>query len=613
MNGLANVLYLPLCPVSQEKLPAEEDWHEYGIDLSRSLKTLSEWIEDQIQSLTPKIAILAQSYPKEQEENVNKKKQPNKWSTLQEASHVLVPMGDLTWWSKTLENLSPLVESSKKPKAPKPVTLRTSTFDHNNQFFGQDPEEVTTIPAPESDLITRLLYGHQTRMAPKSTKAPVHEISESEEDSESTPFKLILRPLQAVRGPESVLNLTLLHHLLHMINLYYLDCVAIGGSKWTSVWTHSDQKSRMSFQSMVFLEIMHLRILRQIYCELYIPPETEEEPTNRFVVSSKYKFTKPPTDQQLYHEKHDPDMTTPFRFSECGAAYRQLCLTSKQFPWIFEKRLALERYIPVAAYTQSELEQTLTNLFFKFVRIEWHHELHHAINVIMDRLAVLFYNAQTEQVMNIEGLRTPISIETQEQIHQLQGSSNAPSTRQVLYSYNYDFLYRCSWRYYYAIQNILGFEQLIREPIPLFVPSIPKQELLYPSNLVQMQLYTRKQVTDLAAHIKQWLVGQFGTYSVGEYNTINEQIRRQVLDTVVPQGDTEWVKFKYPIIALNPNNIMEKIHSKFYMAIKQEVLICTCKMSPSRLVHACSLFLPSLSKEDATLKFLPVGVPIGKL
>ena len=39
----------------------------------------------------------------------------------------------------------------------------------------------------------------------------------------------------------------------------------------------------------------------------------------------------------------------------------------------------------------------------------------------------------------------------------------------------------------------------------------------------------------------------------------------------MPQGDLEWVKFKYPIIGLNSNNILEKIHSKFYAAMKQEV------------------------------------------
>ena len=79
------------------------------------------------------------------------------------------------------------------------------------------------------------------------------------------------------------------------------------------------------------------------------------------------------------------------------------------------------------------------------------------------------------------------------------------------------------------MQNILGFEQFLREPIPLFASIIPKQGLVYPSNLKQMQLYTRQQVSQLAGHIKQWIQGQFASYSVGEFNTINEQIRRQVL------------------------------------------------------------------------------------
>lgn len=551
---MSHIIELPLCPNKGSESATTEDWQEYAINLVQSLKSFSVWIEDQIQLLSHTINETT-IYYKDMKDDDEKKMKLLHFS-LAEAADALIPMADLHWWTSCKEKLEQLIHTPDSPNNDQELII----FESNDSFFNPVNNNISVISQPVADRVRKV--------------RPVVLPPSADSMAPQTPFRLVVRPLTHIRGSESETNMMILNALLHVMNLYYLDCLSMYTMKWSDdIWTHSDQKSRMNYQGMVFLEIMHLRVLRQIYTEIYTSPTRYQEEqaafNNSIIFQTKFKITPAPRPQTFMQEMSDPDMTKTRHFSEHGAAYHQLKSNAKTFPWLHARKLIHDKPYIISDYTQSELEQTLRDLFFKFIRMEWHSELHHFVNLLMDRMAVLFYSAQSEKIMNLENMRTSLSTDTQKQINDLQGRD--VSLQSIRYTYNFEFLFHCSWRYYYAMQNVLGFEQLLHEPLPLLTPIIPKQELIYPSNLKQMQVYTRDQVKTLATHIQQWIVGQFQKYSTGEYNTINEATRLFILDALVPQGDHEWVKFKYPIISRNANNIMEKIHSKVYTSIKEEV------------------------------------------
>jgi hypothetical protein len=373
-------------------------------------------------------------------------------------------------------------------------------------------------------------------------------------------YDLFLQDIDSTSGEKGRLNLLMLNYLISMLTLYYLDHVAVGGKAWQNIWTHQKQGSRMSFQQMTFMAIMHCRILRRLFCE-------------------------------AYH----------------GLAYSRLSTSVPQFNWLVSQDLAINRQFPVSTYTQSEVDQALTTLLFKFCRVEWHSQLHHYIHLLSDQMASFFYRTKDIKAFNVEGFRTPISEKLVTSLNKKDTQLNKkvqPGAQ--VFTYNFDFLYRCSWRYFYIMQNIMGFEQFMNRlpaqlPPPRGVWDVPfprQQALEYPSQLsVNKVPYTRETVATLAKLIKTRIMYFYGRYSRSELNTVNEQIRKKVVDLILPQGDLEWVQHKYPIIAHNANNIMETLHTTVYKPIR-------LLLFPAEDHKVLDIYLKESSDDSSPLRFV---------
>lgn len=542
-------LHLPLCPPNHRKditKPVQheatvEDWSEYGQELSQSLETLSTWIQEQIQQLTIFIhgatantnnTAASQSSSsfnvggntfQFQLIEVNSKAAHNTSATggsILDTNPCLIPVNSKEWWYQSREVLRSLV----------PQVIE----DEEEEAAMNDPmESMDEVRAPAEDLSRAERYAQWSRQfVPPSVR--IEEVSSAADEMEVDDnhpidgvehqesimhYDLYLRPLEHVYGQEGKINMVLLNYLVSMLNLYYIDHVSVGGKKWQDVWVHHTS-SHMSFQGMVFLAIMQARILRQLFCELYDPNVPQGTPIQSLSVH--------------------------------GLAYKRLYTNQPEFAWAVEKNLVIGRSFPIAIYTQSEVEQTLSTIMFKTGRVEWNTTLHHLFHIVSDRMACLFYQALPAAIINVEGYRKPLSDKI------IAAFKATPTT--PLFVYNFDFLYRCSWRYYYMMQNIMGFEQFMNSATNWKQQDVPHHNK-----------YTRQDVTRLADLLKQNMAKIYEKYTRGEKNTINEHMRKTVVGFVLPQGDIEWTRYKYPIYALNPNNIMEKLHGALYTAIKMEI------------------------------------------
>ena len=580
-------IILPLCPPNnkpnrRQEVPTKEDWQEYGKDLTSALLACSSWAIRQIEVLTIKISsitsstvntaaaatvgILTRYQPTLHIPN-NAAAATYTTSTaaltglLKKAEACLYPIETQTWWNSArteLEGYIPLPQ-----QAP---TVEHEDDDNNNEEQQQHytpPQAVTLVTAP----IENRPSSHRSQFNafeaaytlgginhPQVHSLSSAESSEEEEEEESMlrndqeNYTLFVHPLDISFGTEGTLNMLMLNYIISTMNLYYMDHVLVGNKHWQDVFTHS-KNSRISFQQQMFLAIMECRVVRQLFCEVYNPNSARDE-----------------------------DMILP---SPAGLAYKQLFASPTIFPWLFQNNLALSRPFPISIYSQAEIDHVYTAMLFKVCRIEWHPELHHYTHALADRLACFFYFALPEKVMNVDGLRQSLTsayvtkmTKKQELAH---GTGSASPT---LFTYNLDFLVRNCWRYFYTIQNNIGFEQFFRSVDSaqlLMAVSLPKQGLNLPRELSIQSAplkYSRRVILTLAAKLEERIATLFNrletTRAFGELDSINEHIRKDVVNMILPQGDLEWSSYKY-IINTNSHNILDKIHGSLYKVMRLEL------------------------------------------
>jgi len=575
-------IVLPLCPPNNkphrrtQEAPTKEDWQEYGKKLTAVLLECSSWAIRQIEILTIKISAVSAQISSASESPAaihsgvvtRYQQQPTlhiptataaaatttalSAGLLKKAEACLYPIETQAWWNSARAEL----ESHLSVLPPPPQQPPTVQEEEEEEEY-LDCQPVTLVSAPVENRTLRRNQFETFESAYTVNMPEIQSLSSSSDNeaeqscddarSEQENYTLFLRPLEISFGAEGKLNMLLLNYLISTMNLYYIDHVQVGGKHWQEIFTHT-KNSRISFQHQVFLAIMECRIVRQLFCELYNPSSLRAE-----------------------------DMILP---SPAGLAYKQLAASPAVFPWIFQHNLAIIRPFPIAVYSQAEIDTVYTTMLFKVCRIEWHPELHHFTHALADRLACFFYFAMPAKLMNVEGLRQSLTSAYVAAMAKKQQVPQVVSTGAALFTYNLDFLIRNCWRYFYTIQNNIGFEQFFRSAASadlLLAAALPRQSLSLPRDLSVHSAplkYSRTVIVNLAAKLEERIGSLFSRLETnkafGELDSINEQIRKDVISLVLPQGDLEWSSYKY-IINTNAHNILDKLHGSLYKVMRIEL------------------------------------------